>query len=701
MSQYPLVKEEAGAHAWSIMHHRASLYSSQPTQKQKDMMKAFLYENMQSVALLCSNCKQHIRDYLKKNPIIPALESKEKLSKYLCDFHNSVNQMNGKKTHNCDTILRPKEEAECKDCKVVVVKHDLKDSFEKFKEVSVKVFTSLCDKYKLPHPHIKFHECPSNPNTSCTSMLIDSRNNEIVEKPIVYLHPNQFGLRTIVHEFLHYIKQFSKDTLGGLDEHAVEKEAQALLFNEFPYDKREREEVRVPMVTNATKIIRKDPLESFPISKRIYDKHLMTIKRRDFGSQAQEEGGDLIFDMLGGVTQGRDEGVEEIDRELEASRRFREEKVNVLSFLDGMYAPFASIFGIRAADMNMYNSPTIISNATLTLMKSQLSPIGSLLATAVSSLGILGALALTKNGLGYGDKMLMNAFGSNMLYSTIDYMRPELKEDVIGGAMDLGEVVSTQQWNLVPKIIFGDSMIGSMLGESVATSTPQAVRTVQRSVAAAGTPNTISASAARRNTQRSAGLAPSDVGGPVRDVRTGAATGGNPAYRGRVTGGTGTNNQPVVDDDSVIIPSEEEVEYESSFGAHIADGSSGSFYTPASTGGEGMRRNSIRDIFEQDPGYDNFNDEYIEEEYVSIMKRSSRSKKVKSKLRKARQNTKFFKPGDAKSLEQYIFASMMTGAFTAAGAIIGTVIAKYLLKEVENNVPLPASLNAVIVKEST
>ena len=46
--------------------------------------------------------------------------------------------------------------------------------------------------------------------------------------------------------------------------------------------------------------------------------------------------------MLGGVTQGRDEGVEDIDVELEASRRFREEKVNALSFLDGVYAPFAS-----------------------------------------------------------------------------------------------------------------------------------------------------------------------------------------------------------------------------------------------------------------------------------------------------------------------------------------------------------------------
>ena len=619
MSLYPLNKSEAGAHAWSIMHHRASLYSTNPTDKEKTRMKSFLYESMKGVAELCNDCRKHIREYLKQNPLGQALENKEKLSKYLCDFHNSVNLRTGKKTHNCDTILRPKEEAECKECNVVV-KHDLKDSFEKFKEVSVKVFQSLCDRYKLPHPHIKFHECPTNTNTSCTSMLIDSRNNEIVEKPIVYLHPNQFGLRTIVHEFLHYIKQFSKDTLGGLDEHAVEKEAQALLFNEFPYDKKEIAEVRVPMAT-ATKVIRKDStskLDAFPLSKRIYDKHLTTVRRRDFQPEGHGESGsgDLIFDMLGGVTQGRDEGVD-IDVELEASRRFREEKVNALSFLDGVYAPFASILGIRAADMNMYNSPTIISNATLTLMKSQLSPIGSLLMTAVSSLGILGALALTKNGLGYGDKMLMNVFGSNMLYSTIDYMRPELKEDVIGGAMDLGEVVSAQQWDYLPKILFGDSMVGSMFTSNqpvadASANTAQTTRALQRqAIGGAGTSNTISASAARRNTQRGTGLAPSDAStSSVKDVRTGAATGGNPAYRGRVTGETGT--QPLIEDNSVIIPSEEEVEYESSFGAHIADGSGYSFYAPASSGGDGMRRNSIRDIFDQDPMYDNFNDEYYD-----------------------------------------------------------------------------------------
>ena len=612
---YPLAKDKAGNAAWSNMHHRASLYPDSPTDKEKERMKTFLYESMRSVALLCKNCNSHIKDYLKKHPIGPALVSKKAISKYLCEMHNDTNEKTGKEIHNCHTILSEKKT--CTDCEVLVTKNDLKGSFEKFKEASTSIFKALCDKHKLPYPTIKFHHCPNNATTSCTSMLIDSRNNEIVEKPIVYLHPNVFGLRTVVHEFLHYIKQFSKDTLGGLDEFTVEKEAQAILSNEFPYDKLDISD-RPP---TAIPVIRKDSyaasrLDAFPISKRIFDKHLRTIKRRDFvlPQQGGEEG-DLVTDMLQGITQGRDEGTD-IDLELAASRKFREEKVNALSFLDGLYAPFAGLFGLRAADMNMYNSPTIISNATLTLMKSQLSPIGSLLVTAVSSLGILGALALTKNGLAYGDKMLMNAFGSNMLYSTIDYMRPELKEDVVGGAMDLGEVVSHQEWSYLPRILFGESsMVGSMFAQPVSANTAQTTRAVQRQTVGTGTSNTISASSARRNAQRSAGLTPSDVTGATRDFNTGAATGGNPALNRGIAGGLGpVGAGPGIENNTVVIPSdEEEEEYESSFGAHVSDGSS--FYAPvASTDSMTMRRNTIKDVFNTDPMYDNFNDEYYYDE---------------------------------------------------------------------------------------
>ncbi len=72
----------------------------------------------------------------------------------------------------------------------------------------------------------------------------------------------------------------------------------------------------------------------------------------------------------------------------------------------------------------------------------------------------------------------------------------------------------------------------------------------------------------------------------------------------------------------------------------------------------------------------------------------------KSKLRKARTNTSLFKPGDAKSLDQFLIASMIQGGFTAIGAVLGTVLAKYILKEIDQKLPMPESFHAVVSKEA-
>jgi len=73
---------------------------------------------------------------------------------------------------------------------------------------------------------------------------------------------------------------------------------------------------------------------------------------------------------------------------------------------------------------------------------------------------------------------------------------------------------------------------------------------------------------------------------------------------------------------------------------------------------------------------------------------------AKKRRKSVRSNTAFFKPGESKTIEQFFIASLIQGAFTAGGAVIGTILAKYLLKEVEQKVPLPQSLYAVLKKET-
>jgi hypothetical protein len=78
-----------------------------------------------------------------------------------------------------------------------------------------------------------------------------------------------------------------------------------------------------------------------------------------------------------------------------------------------------------------------------------------------------------------------------------------------------------------------------------------------------------------------------------------------------------------------------------------------------------------------------------------------RSKKRKNPLTRVRNQTNYFMPGKAQTLEQFIIASMVQGAFTAAGAVLGTILAKYFIKEADSIIPLPQSLHAAINKEAS
>jgi hypothetical protein len=289
---------------------------------------------------------------------------------------------------------------------------------------------------------------------------------------------------------------------------------------------------------------------------------------------------------------------------------------------------------MKAADMNKTTTPDIISNAAIALARSNLSTIGSLLFTTVTSIGIFGALAFGKNGLSYGDKLLMNSFGSQLLWSGIEYARPDYKQMVFEEASVLGEAVSTQNWGAVPKIMFGDTLLGSMIGETSTVSPLSAARNIQRSsISSAGGSGSIggggSGSSSRsaadiRNLQRAGYQYMPPGGGITRsmDVPTGAAHAGGPVT------GRGPPHLAVVRDidddenqyrpagyDAVEIPSDIEEEYvESAFGMHVSDGSMYRNNSNSVIANDPQhRRNTIKDVFESDPYYDNFYDEYFED----------------------------------------------------------------------------------------
>jgi hypothetical protein len=86
--------------------------------------------------------------------------------------------------------------------------------------------------------------------------------------------------------------------------------------------------------------------------------------------------------------------------------------------------------------------------------------------------------------------MLMNSFGSNFFWSAIEYVRPENKQDIIEGAMILGNAVSGQQWNVIPKILLGEPLVAvveGMTGSDTSVASPQAAaRNAQRASGVGG-----------------------------------------------------------------------------------------------------------------------------------------------------------------------------------------------------------------------
>ena len=84
---------------------------------------------------------------------------------------------------------------------------------------------------------------------------------------------------------------------------------------------------------------------------------------------------------------------------------------------------------------------------------------------------------------------------------------------------------------------------------------------------------------------------------------------------------------------------------------------------------------------------------------ITLMMYITRMRKLaKRRKRTIRKQTSFFKQSEAKTIDQFLIASIITGAFMGAGTVLGNVLTKYLLDEVGKTVPLPQSLHAAISK---
>lgn len=93
-----------GPGAWTFLHTVTFNYPKNPSDIQKRNYKDF-FENLQNI-LPCPKCANHYGHNLNKFSLDDALESKDKLIKWLIDIHNEVNRKNNKKIYNYKEVIQ-------------------------------------------------------------------------------------------------------------------------------------------------------------------------------------------------------------------------------------------------------------------------------------------------------------------------------------------------------------------------------------------------------------------------------------------------------------------------------------------------------------------------------------------------------------------------------------------------------------------
>ncbi|XP_026325213.1 FAD-linked sulfhydryl oxidase ALR [Hyposmocoma kahamanoa] len=96
----PLDKEDLGHSTWGFLHSMAAYYPQKPTENQEKDMKKFFHIFAEFYP--CEPCALDFWDDIQENP--PQTRSRDALSKWLCDRHNTVNKKLGKPMFDCSMV---------------------------------------------------------------------------------------------------------------------------------------------------------------------------------------------------------------------------------------------------------------------------------------------------------------------------------------------------------------------------------------------------------------------------------------------------------------------------------------------------------------------------------------------------------------------------------------------------------------------
>lgn len=335
------------------------------------------------------------------------------------------------------------------------LEHSLKPSFESYKKVTTEIVERMCKNAGVPIPELMFSDqtlC-KDPNSSCAQIPV--QKNGIIAKNVpsrLLFNYNQFSPRSAVHETMHYILKFKGlDSLAG-NEEEISRQSRQLIARDFPSEpmklgqRTERSPTKVMELNDEGS---KEPFDVFSW-KQIRSRGKTRLANMDlpyfsryYGPNKKHKGEAPNPAVQPTVTYSNGEPAFPAVATQAPEEEQKQSESGFLSMLDPIYAPFADILGMKAADVNVAHTPALIANAGIVLAESNLNSFGSMISSIIASGMTLAAGTLTKDSLSYMDKRLLVGLGGALLWSGVlrYIVNPKKMGEVIEEATSFGHSI--------------------------------------------------------------------------------------------------------------------------------------------------------------------------------------------------------------------------------------------------------------------
>jgi Erv1 / Alr family len=454
--RYPQTEpKEWGQHYWYFFHENASLYPEQPTPE--DVSKEQEHINYFITHLPCKqSCEPNAAAYVQQNP--PDLTSRKAYFTWTIAFHNAINQETGseERIDNPDDLLG---EGACDSCVIPgrpgntdtsqgktggEVSHDSDAKFAaSVREYKDAVRKLIIDAYKKegkdPPDQIIFSRCGDGTDTSC-AMVIDGKH-------YTFYHPRDI-FKTLFHEVDHHIDARSgkkiDDSLNG----KADKYATEMIEKHSPFEKVIMDKKGNILVAHDTTIIR----DSVPIPSGgggSAATNPQALVQEVYGQPNSFTGDVNDPRILNDFPHLKQTLMEIKKEELKNEIRDFEQKGGVLSHFDRVYETPANWTGLKAQDLNLIHTPTILNNVIMTLTGSYLSPLSKTALTGIMGVVLMLVGLAIHARIPTRDVQLIQALGSQLTWgSAIPSLNPKNARRIKYDFFRLGDKIKERKFHV-------------------------------------------------------------------------------------------------------------------------------------------------------------------------------------------------------------------------------------------------------------